>query len=65
MISLEDPFASDKMLIDICNKYIRPEDSTINLYIYRNNLYSMYRIRRYRRLKYVKQANQIFKSKQS
>lgn len=63
MISLEDPFASDKMLIDICNNYIRHEDSIINLYIYRNKLYSIYRIRQHRRFKYVKQANQIFKSK--
>ena len=63
MISLEDPFASDKMLIDICNKYIRPEDSIINLYIYRNNIYSIFRARQHRRLKYVKQTDKVFKSK--
>ena len=44
MISLEDPFASDKMLIDICNNYIRPENSIINLYIYHNKLYSMFKL---------------------
>ena len=63
MISLEDPFASDKVLIDICNNYVRPEDSVINLYIFRCNLYVLYRTRQHRRLKYVKQANKVSKSK--
>lgn len=63
MISLEDPFASDKVLIDICNNYVRPENCIINLYAFRCNLYVLYRTRQHRRLKYVKQANQIFKSK--
>ena len=63
MISLEDPFAIDKVLIDICNNYVRPEDSIINLYIFRRNLYVLYRTRQHRRLKNVKQANKIFKSK--
>lgn len=63
MISLEDPFASDKVLIDICNNYVRPEDSIINLYIFRSNLYALYMARQYRRLKYVKQANKVSKSK--
>lgn len=63
MISLEDPFASDKVLIDICNNYVRPEDSIINLYIFRSNLYVLYRTRQHRRLKYVKQANKVSKSK--
>lgn len=63
MISLEDPFASDKVLIDICNNYVRPEDCITNLYIFRTNLYVLYRARQYRRLKYVKQANKVSKSK--
>lgn len=63
MISLEDPFASDKLLINICNNYKRPEDSIIDLYIFSPKLYIMYRIRKNRRLKYVKQANKVSKSK--